>query len=190
MAIGIIAAYVLWFNVTSSLQQSREVERLRGYIEFDESDYQQRKHIDWHNEILAIDSSYSWSYYNRGLDYLVLEDYDLAIKDLSRYLLFKPWSTNGHLTLAETYQYRGAYDKAKLHIDTTLHLFKAAGHDPMETDLSVIYEEDYVDYTSIMLERANLYFCAGTFRKAIADFTYCLKPSTVSTLPKYYVDQC
>ncbi len=190
MAIGIIVAYVLWFNINLSIQNAEKISRLRGYIEYNHSDSEQKERIEFHDQIIEIDSNYYWSYYNRGLDYFELGEFDIARKDLLYYIQLKPDAINGHLALAEIYRYQGMYEEAEEYIEKTLYLFAKQGYDQNELDESKLDGENFVSYFSIILERGQINYCKGDYGKAISDFTNCIKLKKTPRIWNLFRERC
>jgi Tfp pilus assembly protein PilF len=82
--------------------------------------------IDKFKEAVKIDKTYPYAYFNQGLVYDKLEEYELATKAYEQAVKFSPSYGNAHFNLAVHYEAAGNYKGAINHYQTYLKIFPKA----------------------------------------------------------------
>ncbi|MEQ8225115.1 MAG: tetratricopeptide repeat protein [Candidatus Eremiobacterota bacterium] len=77
-------------------------------------------------ESVKVDPAYPYAYFNQGLAYDKLEEYDLATKAYEQAVKYSPSYGNAHFNLALHYEFAGNYKGAINHYQAYLKLFPKA----------------------------------------------------------------
>jgi len=77
-------------------------------------------------ESVKVDPAYSYAYFNQGLAYDKLEEYELATKAYEQAVKYSPSYGNAHFNLALHYEFAGNYMGAINHYQAYLKLFPKA----------------------------------------------------------------
>ncbi len=76
--------------------------------------------ISYFNQAIKAEPNSSELYYNRGLSFIHLENYDEALQDLSKAIELNPRFNEAHYSRGLIYEYLHDFDKAKEDYDAVV----------------------------------------------------------------------
>lgn len=115
------------------------------------------------DELVKANPKNAEAYLNRGRSYLLLGEYDLALKDLQQANLLRPNDERITFYLGRSYQHQSQWDLALSYYQESLKLYKTKQH---------IY---YTGYPWVFYRQAQVYRELGDYDEAIRQLTFGLR---------------
>ncbi len=122
------------------------------------------------DEAIALNPQYNFSYNNRALALIGLEQYEQAIKDFDTSIRLNPSCFNAYNNRGAVYRRLNQYEKA---LDDHTNAIK------IKPDFDDLYFNRGVDY-----------YCLGEYERAIADFDKALELKPNCTQAEEYRERC
>ena len=198
------------FVMSHSIHQSAYTEFCRGLTWYErgidalvpeEKQNAFERTIMYYTEVLVLNPSDANTYYNRGLTYFNIGEYDKADLDYSKAIQLKPDNSDAHSSRGLIYFNKGEYDKAIADYNIAIQLksdnsdayynrglfyFNKGEYDKAIADYNIAIQLKS-DNSDAYYNRGLFYFNKGEYDKAIADYNIAiqLKPDN----PAFYYNR-